>query len=259
MLSRSFNNIIINGRKVKKVSEHTSKLKNEMIWLDYFENINKIGFVKINENSYKMDLFGQPESYENALSYFRSKFKYKFNVKEELDSYFSKDDYHEMYINKPLNSLKQFSVSNQEYSNQCNYLIKFILNNENELLDLCYENKKIGVIHGDLIYSNILIDSSKTYKYIDPRGSFGKKKGIFGDVEYDDAKFATSKMGYDEVLKNTKIKFKDDIDFESNRIMYKSATCLMSNLIYHNDLKFNERQLEASINLIKRLEGKWNI
>lgn len=50
------------------------------------------------------------------------------------------------------------------------------------------KNIKLVSIHGDLNYTNIIIDGKGMIKIIDPKGRFGDKEGIFGDVVYDLAK-----------------------------------------------------------------------
>lgn len=256
MKCRDFNNINIFENKVKKQSTHIDKLKNEMFWLEYFEDINKIGFRQISNNEYLMKNWSQAKYFDNALDEFRKKFTYN-KVNDLVDNYISEDDYKEMYIDKPLNSLKTYD----HHSKESKYLIYFLEYNADKILKFCYKDKNIDVIHGDLIYSNILVDGKHNFKYIDPRGSFGTRRSIFGDVEYDDAKFTTSKMGYDKVLYNSyECDFDVDINFKNERIMYKAASCLMSNLIYHNDDIFNEKQIKAAYKLIKKVEDViWNI
>lgn len=61
----------------------------------------------------------------------------------------------------------------------------------------------IGIIHGDLCFSNILFDSrAVSIKCIDPRGHLdGFKPTIFGDIRYDLAKLYHSVIGsYDFVI-----------------------------------------------------------
>ncbi len=59
----------------------------------------------------------------------------------------------------------------------------------------------VGVIHGDLCFSNILYDiSNQIIRLVDPRGSFGRK-GVYGDVKYDLAKLRHSISGlYDFIV-----------------------------------------------------------
>lgn len=59
---------------------------------------------------------------------------------------------------------------------------------------------KIGVIHGDPVFTNIIVNKYEKIKFIDMRGKIGDVKTIYGDVMYDWAKFYQSLIGYDEIL-----------------------------------------------------------
>jgi capsule biosynthesis phosphatase len=66
-----------------------------------------------------------------------------------------------------------------------------------------YENDKsgkIGVIHGDSVFTNILIDNNDNIKFIDMRGKLGDNLTIYGDIFYDWAKVYQSIIGYDHIL-----------------------------------------------------------
>jgi capsule biosynthesis phosphatase len=68
-----------------------------------------------------------------------------------------------------------------------------------------YENKNsgiIGMIHGDLVFSNILLDLKDNIKLIDMRGLLGEEQSIYGDILYDYAKIYQSLIGYDFILMN---------------------------------------------------------
>jgi thiamine kinase-like enzyme len=71
-----------------------------------------------------------------------------------------------------------------------------------------YEEKKLGkisIIHGDTVFTNILINKFGKIKLIDPRGSIDNINTILGDELYDYAKIYQSLLGYDEILINKKI------------------------------------------------------
>ena len=57
-----------------------------------------------------------------------------------------------------------------------------------------------GIIHGDPVFSNVLIDNYNNYKFIDMRGVLGDSLTIEGDIFYDYAKIYQSLIGYDEIL-----------------------------------------------------------
>jgi capsule biosynthesis phosphatase len=64
---------------------------------------------------------------------------------------------------------------------------------------------KIGVIHGDPVFTNILIDRNDDLKMIDMRGLVGNQLTIYGDIFYDYAKIYQSIIGYDAILAGTKV------------------------------------------------------
>jgi capsule biosynthesis phosphatase len=115
------------------------------------------------------------------------------------------------------------------------------------------ENKgKITVIHGDPVFTNILLDQYNTIKFIDMRGKLGNDTTIYGDWIYDWAKIYQSLIGYDEILddvdldltyKNTMIDFfKQEFikiystnDFENLKLITKSL--LFTLIPLHNNDK----------------------
>jgi hypothetical protein len=66
---------------------------------------------------------------------------------------------------------------------------------------------KISVIHGDAVFTNILINKFGKIKLIDMRGTIGNINTICGDKLYDLAKIYQSIIGYDEILENKKISY----------------------------------------------------
>lgn len=68
----------------------------------------------------------------------------------------------------------------------------------------CYVQDGLGIvgcIHGDPVFSNVLVDRDSTIKLVDPRGlTADDQLCVFGDVMYDYAKILQSLCGYDEIL-----------------------------------------------------------
>ena len=62
------------------------------------------------------------------------------------------------------------------------------------------EKGKIACIHGDSVFTNILINEHEKIKFIDMRGQQGNKLTIYGDWLYDWGKLYQSLLGYDEIL-----------------------------------------------------------
>jgi hypothetical protein len=77
----------------------------------------------------------------------------------------------------------------------------------NELIDFFnrYTNEQYGVSHGDLVFSNIIVNNNYHYKMIDMRGIYNNKLSIYSDIYYDYAKIYQSLIGYDEILLNKKV------------------------------------------------------
>ena len=88
--------------------------------------------------------------------------------------------------------------------------IEKILNNI--IPKLLYDVKEFNIIHGDLCFSNMLIDNNFSFiKVIDPRGKFGNFD-IYGDSRYEMAKLLHSVDGkYDYIIKDLfDLNYKDD-------------------------------------------------
>jgi len=73
------------------------------------------------------------------------------------------------------------------------------------IMEFCIHYEKngngiIGVIHGDPVFTNIIITEDESIKFIDMRGKLGNSLTIFGDIFYDYAKIYLSLIGYDEIL-----------------------------------------------------------
>lgn len=72
-------------------------------------------------------------------------------------------------------------------------------------------------IHGDLNFSNILINEKETeIKFIDPRAYFGNTK-LFGLAAYDLAKIAYALSGYDKFNSELTYLFLNDLCYTSPR------------------------------------------
>jgi len=68
-----------------------------------------------------------------------------------------------------------------------------------------YERNNMGkysIIHGDTVFTNILINKFGKIKLIDMRGKINNTLTICGDKMYDWAKLYQSLIGYDEILEN---------------------------------------------------------
>jgi dTDP-glucose pyrophosphorylase len=59
---------------------------------------------------------------------------------------------------------------------------------------------KLGVIHGDPVFTNVFFSSNGICKFIDPRGKWAAEYTLLGDIYYDYAKILQSLYGYDYIL-----------------------------------------------------------
>lgn len=128
-----------------------------------------------------------------------------------------------------------------------------------------YENKKqgkIGVVHGDPVFSNILIDKFGKIKLIDPRGVVGKKTTIYGDIFYDYAKVYQSLLGYDEVMQDKSVSTEyrehlieilfDFIEKEYNVIAVKNVKTIANSLLFSLIPLHDNDKCSGYFNLIKK-------
>jgi hypothetical protein len=99
------------------------------------------------------------------------------------------------YINKIKNRFNNYDYSIYENSEYIyNKLITYFT---------IYEKNNMGIkgiIHGDSVFSNCIIDQNNNFKLIDMRGITNDKYTIYGDILYDYGKIYQSLIGYDEIL-----------------------------------------------------------
>jgi hypothetical protein len=125
------------------------------------------------------------------------------NTIKQIHSHKSKNtniDIYENYTNKLKKRYASYDYS--DYKNADRIYKKL----EKELTN--YESTKqgqFGIIHGDPVFSNVLMDKIGNIKLIDPRGTLGNQTSIYGDIFYDYAKIYQSLIGYDEVMQNKTI------------------------------------------------------
>lgn len=79
-----------------------------------------------------------------------------------------------------------------------------------------YEFKNLGrktIIHGDPVFTNILINCYGKIKMIDVRGKLMNQNSLYGDFLYDYSKIYQSLIGYDEILLDRRLdcKYKNDM------------------------------------------------
>lgn len=97
-------------------------------------------------------------------------------------------------------------------------LEKVIVALETAIPEMLYDVDTFSIIHGDLCFANIMVDSNFSFiKVIDPRGKFGTYD-IYGDFRYELAKLFHSVDGkYDFIIKDL---FDLDYNTETSCINY---------------------------------------
>ena len=98
-------------------------------------------------------------------------------------------------------------------------LEKIIVALETAIPEMLYDVDTFNIIHGDLCFANIMVDSNFSFiKVIDPRGKFGTYD-IYGDFRYELAKLFHSVDGkYDFIIKEL---FDLDYNIETSCINYR--------------------------------------
>ncbi len=109
-------------------------------------------------------------------------------------------DIYSNYYNKLIHRVSSYNFTSYDNFNEIYSGIKdFLIHYESNNLG------KIGVIHGDPVFTNILLDHNNNLFFIDMRGKIGDEFTIYGDIFYDYAKIYQSIIGYDHILMDKEI------------------------------------------------------
>lgn len=247
--ARNFNHIKIDKNRgvLRKYSDDKEKFIGEILWYlklptdleyirpriyDYSTNYD-LPYVEMEYYSYhtihELFLFGDLSSNQ-----WRDIFKRILFICNDLKRYRVKDDnikksLEEMYYTKTIERFKKLKKQKDNFKNLfdnnitingikykslneiCNILKKIIP-------EMLYDIDEFNIIHGDLCFSNIMIDNNLNFiKVIDPRGKFGKYD-IYGDYRYELAKLLHSIDGkYDYIIKDM---FDIKVNLKTNNIKY---------------------------------------
>ena len=129
----------------------------------------------------------------NSIKRIQNSVKYELILKDNLNIY---SNYNEKLILR-YNSYDYSKFKDSE---------KFYLELSTQLEKYEKDNLgKISVIHGDTVFTNIILNTFGKIKFIDMRGQVGSKLSIYGDWLYDWAKIYQSLIGYDKILLNKEI------------------------------------------------------
>ena len=90
----------------------------------------------------------------------------------------------------------KFPNSKEKYEELINYFEQYEKEDKGEKV----------VIHGDPVFTNIIIDQKSNVKFFDMRGLLGDTLTLYGDKWYDYGKIYQSLIGYDHILQGTKYK-----------------------------------------------------
>jgi hypothetical protein len=223
--ARSFNKLTITTNYIEKTSSDNQKISAEASW---FENIpifmrgfipqylgrrNKDGVI-----SYRLEYLFLTALNELFVFSNLSTMTWKKIIKnviqflslcleQSVDPYISINTFDSLFKNKTTVRLNEFCLSrkitleeNWYYSGR-NVSLAEILNDSQKFLP--NGPPLLGVLHGDLCFSNILYDfRANKIKIIDPRGITPEgQQTIYGDVRYDIAKMSHSILGlYDLII-----------------------------------------------------------
>ncbi|SEH30127.1 hypothetical protein [Selenomonas sp. KH1T6] len=279
--SRTFNHIAIDKNRgiLTKTSEDKAKLINEIKW--YLKLPADIEYLRPRIFSYSLD-------YENP--YVRMEY-YAYHTLHELFLYGDLEEKHwysifrrikfilqdmgrytvsdenvgvsllEVYMSKTISRMEKVMVKglgeldfskplivNGVCYRSWREIMEILPNVINRRLMACSE---FSIIHGDLCFTNVLVDQNYSFvKCVDPRGSFGKFD-IYGDRRYEYAKLMHSVEGkYDYIIRDL-----FTIETRGNRIDYrfqdrqKDADVLKVFLDVFND------EISGNMDEIKLLEA----
>lgn len=247
--ARNFNTISIDEKRgiLRKTSKNVNKFIHEIEW--YIKLPSKIQYLIPRIYSYSIDrenpyvemecygyntlhellLFGEIPLYRWQDIFEKVRFaindmeQYKVSYSNDCDSaireiYFSKtisrlnqlksNELFERFFNEKIHINGKEYLSLNEYMNCIPGLVeKYLLN----------KKQNFTIIHGDLCFSNILLEENHGFvRVIDPRGEFGNYD-IYGDPRYEMAKLLHSIEGkYDFIIEDL-----FDISVEKTNIIYK--------------------------------------
>jgi capsule biosynthesis phosphatase len=233
--SRDFNIIESSNFEIIKKSSNDSKLEGEIYFYKEIQKIEKNQEIKdlfpifinhdVNNKWYQIEKI-------NGISICKLFLSGELSIdllKKIIDSIIFIQDINPNYdpnynssLNIYANYTKKITKRYQEY----NYTL-YISNKEKiytTYLDLIsklenYENENLGsvkIIHGDPVFTNIILDNVNKLKFIDMRGKIDNKLTIYGDWLYDWAKIYQSLIGYDEILNDIDL----DLSYKNNLINY---------------------------------------
>ena len=211
---RKFNNIVYeNGKVIKSAIGSTAKksLDGEKYWYEtipdgledlfpeYIPSADSVVLEKVEGFTFTSLLLGNGLSagYLNTLLGAVERI-HKSHDSNDLGSH--EDSIYYNYKDKVINRFIDYDYSRFRNSTAVFRQIISVVR--------AYEDEDLGhrsIIHGDPVFSNVLLEPTSKLKLIDMRGEIGGRNTKFGDKFYDYAKIYQSLTGYDYILVEDRI------------------------------------------------------
>lgn len=123
----------------------------------------------------------------------------------------SREDFHNHYIGKvltrfqrarkllPFLTAERFRMNGLPFRNPYSIVEQY----GSDILNVVLEDANVGYIHGDPNLSNIIWTATgQEPSFIDPRGAFGYRRTIVGDINYDAARISYCLDGFCDIIEN---------------------------------------------------------
>ena len=244
----------------------SNKLKGEIYWYSNMPNKIKDIFpllLRYGDNWYEMEkisgitishLYLQEELKEDTLFHILGSVK---RIHNSMDLKTTDKKIYENYSRKLVERYQNFDYSGIEGSESIYEVFKkFFKKYEEE------DGAKVGVIHGDPVFTNIILNQFNKLKFIDMRGILMNEESMLGDIFYDYAKIYQSLLGYDEKIMGKQINkyykqkmiryFEDYIVKEFDEKTLKNIKIITYSLIFTLiPLHFGENHYPRLLDLLK--------
>lgn len=247
---RDFNNIDTENVEVIRKSSDKSDIEGEIF---FYENMPKciVGkfpmyFGKKSDRSYLIEkingisisrLFAKEALSEKLLGSILSELKDIHDL--DFESYVENTDI-SIYRNYSEKLTNRFESFKGLYPETASSLYCDLVNRLN-----AYESSDRGmkaIIHGDPVFTNIMLCSNDEMKFFDMRGRLGDSCSILGDRLYDYSKVYQSLIGYDEILHSSFVSssyrqsmitvFEDFIQNNYGRSRLEDISLITSSLLF---------------------------